>query len=127
MSCYVTSRTPESESSSTIFDNTVLSNFALAQSFEVLRRLYEGRAFICRAVLQEVRAGLESGWTCPQLRSRTRLQAVNQAITAGWLNLSDNKVDPGDQVLELRLALEYGQRFGAGESESMAIEVDPKN
>jgi predicted nucleic acid-binding protein len=121
MICSVTSRTPEPESSPIIFDNTVLSNFALAQSFEILRRLYEGRAFICRAVLQEIQAGIESGWKYPQLRSRTRLQAVNQAIEAGWLQFPDNDVDPSDEVLELRLALEYGQRFGAGEAEAMAI------
>ena len=121
MNCYVTSRMPEPESSSIIFDNTVLSNFALVQSFDVLRRLYEGRAFICRAVLQEIQAGIESGWKYPQLRSRTRLQAVNQAIEEGWLQFPNNDVNPDDEILELRLALEYGQRFGVGESEAMAI------
>lgn len=30
-------------------------------------------------------------------------------------------MNPGDEVLELRLALEYGERFGAGEAEAMAI------
>lgn len=117
----MTSRTPEPESLPIIFDNTVLSNFALAQSFEVLRRLYEGRAFICRAVLQEIQTGIESGWKYPQLRSRTRLQAVNQALEEGWLQFPDYEANPGDEVLELRLALEYGQRFGAGEAEAMAV------
>ncbi|MEQ8462403.1 hypothetical protein [Coleofasciculus sp. E1-EBD-02] len=42
---------PEPEASPIIFDNTVLSNFALVQAFDILRQLYEGRAFICRAVL----------------------------------------------------------------------------
>lgn len=100
----MTSRTPKPESLPIIFDNTVLSNFALAQSFEVLRRLYEGRAFICRAVLQEIQTGIESGWKYPQLRSRTRLQAVNQAIEEGWLQFPDYEANPGDEVLELRLA-----------------------
>lgn len=121
MSCSVTSRTPEPELSPIIFDNTVLSNFALVQSFAILRRLYEGRAFICRAVSREIQAGIESGWKYPQLRSRTRLQAVNQAIEEGWLQFPDNGVDPEDEILELRLALEYSQRFGAGEAEAMAI------
>ena len=114
MNCYVTSRTPESESLPIIFDNTVLSNFALVQSFDVLRKLYEGRAFIGRAVLQEIQAGIESGWKYPELRSRTRLQAVNQGIEDGWLQFPNNDVDPSDEVLELRLALEYSQRFGEG-------------
>lgn len=121
MICSVTSRTPEPELSPIIFDNTVLSNFALVQFFEVLRRLYEGRAFICRSVFQEIQAGIESGWKYPQLRSRTRLQAVNQALEEGWLQFPNSDVNPSDEVLELRLALEYGQRFGAGEAEAMAI------
>lgn len=61
MNYYVTSRTLDPEFLPIIFDNTVLSNFALAQSFEVLQRLYEGRAFICKAVLQEIQVGIESG------------------------------------------------------------------
>ena len=72
-------------------------------------------------MLQEIQTGIESGWKYPQLRSRTRLQAVNQAIKEGWLQFTDNDVGPGDEVLEMRLALEYGQRFGAGEAEAMAI------
>lgn len=117
----MTSRTPEPDRSPIIFDNTVLSNFALVQAFDVLRRLYEGRAFICRAVLQEIQAGIDSGWKYPWLRGRTRLQAINQALDDGWLQVPSSEVNPGDDIVELRLALEYGQRFGAGEAEAMAI------
>jgi predicted nucleic acid-binding protein len=116
----VTSPTPEPESSPIIFDNTVLSNFALVQAIDLLRRLYEGRAFICRAVWQEIQAGIDSGWKYPWLRGRTRLQAVNQALEEGWLQFPSSEVNPGEEVMELRLASEYGQRFGAGEAESMA-------
>lgn len=101
----MTSRTPKSELSPIIFDNTVLSNFALVQSFEVLRRLYLRRAFICRAVLQEIQAGIETGWKYPQLRIRTRLQVVNQAIEEGWLRFPDEDANPGDDQLQsLRLS-----------------------
>ncbi|NER38792.1 MAG: nuclease [Oscillatoria sp. SIO1A7] len=117
----MTSKTLESEFLPIIFDNTVLTNFALTQSFEILRRLYEGRAFVCKAVLQEVQAGIESGRKYPQLRSRTRLQVVNKAMEGGWLQLPNNDADPSEPVLELRLALEYSQRFGQGEAEAMAI------
>lgn len=117
----MTSRTPEAEPSPVIFDNTVLSNFALVQAFDVLRRLYEGRAFICRAVQREIQVGIESGWKYPWLRSRTRLQAINQALEDGWLRFPDDEVNPNEEVVELRLALEYSQRFGAGEAEAMAI------
>jgi predicted nucleic acid-binding protein len=112
---------PEPEASPIIFDNTVLSNFALVQAFDILRQLYEVRAFICRAVLQEIQAGIDSGWKYPWLRGRTRLQVVNQALDEGWLQIPRSEVNPGDDIGELQLALEYGQRFGAGEAEAMAI------
>lgn len=117
----MTSRTPEPNASPIIFDNTFLSNFALVQAFDLLRRLYEGKAFICSAVLQEIKAGIESGWKYPWLRGRTRLQAINQALDDGWLQIPSSEVNPGDDIVELRLALEYSQRFGAGEAEAMAI------
>lgn len=113
--------TPEPNPSPIIFDNTVLSNFALVQQFDILRRLYEGRAFICRAVQKEIESGIQSGWQDPQHRNRTRLEAINLAIKAGWLQFPNDRVDPTEEVIELRLAIEYGQRFGAGEAESMAI------
>lgn len=121
MNCYTISKTPKSESLPIIFDNTVLSNFALIQCFDVLQRLYEGRAFIGRAVLQEIQAGIESSWTSPALLSRTRLQAVNQAIEAGWLQIPIQDIDSSDKMLEIKLAWEYNEQFGAGEAEAMAI------
>lgn len=87
----MTSRTPEAELEPVIFDNTVLSNFALVQAFDVLRRLYEGRAFIGRAVQREIQAGIESGWKYSWLRSRTRLQAINQALEDGWLRFPNGR------------------------------------
>lgn len=104
-----------------IFDNTVLSNFALVQAFDLLQRLYAGRAFVCSAVFAEVRAGVESGWKYPWLHSRTRLQAVDRALESGWLRLADSETEPSDEVVEPRLTYEYSKRFGACESESMAI------
>lgn len=115
------SKTPKSESLPIIFDNTVLSNFALIQCFDVLQRLYAGRAFIGRSVLQEIQAGIESSWTSPALLSRNRLQAVNQAIEEGWLQIPIQDIDSRDKMLEIKLALEYGEQFGAGEAEAMAI------
>ncbi len=115
------SKTPDFQSLPIIFDNTVLSNFALTQCFDVLQRLYEGRAFIGRAVLREIQTGIESGWKYPKLLSRTRLQVVNQAIEAGWLQVANNDLNSRDEMLEIKLALEYGEQFGTGEAEAMAI------
>lgn len=55
------------------------------------------------------------------LRSRTRLEAVNQAITDGWLQIPPSLVNSEPEKIELQLAKDYSQRFGAGEAEAMAI------
>ncbi len=39
----------------------------------------------------------------------------------GWLQTPSDAVNPNDDAVELRLTIEYSQRFGAGESEAMAI------
>jgi predicted nucleic acid-binding protein len=117
----VTLKTLDSDPLPIIFDNTVLSNFALAQCFDLLQKLYTGRAFVCKAVLKEIEAGIESGWKYPHLKARTRLRLVQKALEDGWLKLPGNEVNPIDDVVELRLTLEYAERFGAGEAEAMAI------
>jgi len=116
----MTSKTPDNLTP-IILDNTVLSNFALVQAFDLIQKLYADRAYVGNAVMAEVQAGIESGWKYPWLHSRTRLQLVDRAIRSGWLKLPPSETNPRDEVLELRLTQEYGQRFGAGESESMAI------
>lgn len=117
----MTSKTPKLGKSPVIFDNTVLSIFALVQKFDVLRKLYQEGAFICRAVFQELQVELASGWEYPLLQSRLRLQSINQALEEGWLQLADNTTNPGNDVIELRLALMYSQQFGVGEAESIAL------
>jgi len=116
----VISRTLELGNSSIIFDKTVLGNFAQAQVMHVLRRLYSGGAFICKAFRREVQAAIASGWSYPYIQSWLRLQAVEQALEDGWLRLADEVIDERDDVVELRLALEYNQRLGMVEAESIA-------
>lgn len=115
------SKETETEASPIIFDNTVLSNFALAQVFYVLQRLYTGRAFVGKAVQREIRTGINSASTSASLRHRTKLEEINRALDDGWLQTPPDEVSPSDDAIELRLNLEYSQRFGMGESEAMAI------
>jgi predicted nucleic acid-binding protein len=117
----VKSKSTELEASPIIFDNTVLSNFALAQIFDVLQRLYTGRAFVGKAVQREIQAGIDSVSTSASLKNRTKLEEINKALEDGWLQTPSDEVNPNDDAVELRLNLEYSQRFGAGESEAMAI------
>lgn len=110
----------EPEWSPIIFDNTVLSNFALAQVFYVLKMLYSGRAFVGKAVQCEIIAGIESANdSC--FSSRTKLQEINQALQEGWMKTPSDDINPNDEAVELQLTLEYSKRFGAGESEAMGI------
>ncbi len=115
------SKSTELEASPIIFDNTVLSNFALAQVFYILQRLYTGRAFVGKAVQREIEAGINSASTSANLQNRTKLRQINQALDEGWLQTPSDAVNPNDDAVELRLTIEYSQRFGAGESEAMAI------
>ncbi len=115
------SNSTQPEASPIIFDNTVLSNFALSQVFYVLQRLYTGRAFVGKAVQREIQAGIDSVSTSANLKNRTKLDEINKALEDGWLQTPSDRVNPSDNTVELRLTLEYCQRFGAGESEAMAI------
>lgn len=114
------SKNIETEASPIIFDNTVLSNFALTQVFYVLQKLYTGRAFVGKAVQREIQAGIDSASTSANLKNRTKLEEINKALENGWLQTPSDEVNPNDDAVELRLNLEYSQRFGAGESEAMA-------
>ena len=93
--------------SAIIFDNTVLSNFPPAQILHVLRRLYPRRAFVGRAVRREIQVGTASPCNSAYLRSRAKLEAVNQAFQEGWMRSPDDEVNPKDEVVELGLSMEY--------------------
>ena len=111
----------ESEASPIIFDRTVVSNFTQAQILHVLRRLYAGRAFVSKAVRREIKAGIASSCNSASLPNRAKQQAINQALEEGWMRSPNDEVNPDDEVVELRLSIEYRKHFSAGESEAMAI------
>jgi predicted nucleic acid-binding protein len=98
-----------------IFDITVLRNFAVGKYFHALEKLYQGRAFICRSILTEVQAGIERDRQYHQLP-----QLLDRAIEESWLRFSDYEVNPNDEILELKMALEYDRIFCAGEAETIA-------
>ncbi len=115
------SKSKESEASPIIFDSAVLSNFAIAQVFHVLQRLYTGRAFVPKAVQREIQARIKGASTCASAKNLTQLEEINQALNCGWLQIPPEQVNPNDDAIELRLQLEYSKRFSMGESEAMAI------
>ncbi len=109
---------PEANNAPVIFDHSVLGNFALMGEIGLLKSLYLGRAFMCKSVLRQIQADADRGSMYPQ---RIRFQTVLQAIDDEWLKLSYDFPYTFDEVIELRLALEYGQRFGMGSAESISI------
>ena len=46
-----------------IFDTTVLSNFAVVKEVTLLKKLYAGRACTTLAVADEIRHGVNAGYT----------------------------------------------------------------
>ena len=115
------SKSQEPEASSIIFGNSVLSNLALAQVFEILPQLYTGIAFVTKTIQEEIRAGINSASTYASSQNRTKLWAINQGLDDGWLQTPPDEINPNDNAVELRLTLEYEKKFSAGESETMAI------
>lgn len=107
--------------SSIIFDDTVLSNLTLTQILYVIRRLYAARAFIGKATRREIQAGIRSNCNFTRLRNQTKLQTVDQAIQEGWMQITDDEINSSNQVVELRLCIEYSKLFSTAESEAMAI------
>jgi predicted nucleic acid-binding protein len=113
--------TTEPEASPIIFTYSVLSNFAQMQIFHVLRRLYSGRAFISKAVRREIKARIGSSYDSAYLSHHTKQQAINEALQEDWMRSPDDGINPDDEVVELRLCMEYKKRFSVGESEAIAI------
>ena len=112
---------PEPESSFIIFDHTVLSIFAVFMVMDILDHLYKGRAFISQVVWNAIKAEGDVSVQDSLEHSRIIFQAVNQALSEGWLQVPNKNVKPGEKVTELPLVLEFCQYFGRGMSESMAL------
>ena len=69
-----------------IFDNCVLSNFAMSDSLEIIRTLYGKSACITDFVAAENMKGIAQG--------HKGLAAVRQALQDGWLKEITLKVKP---------------------------------
>lgn len=91
-----------------VFDNCVLSNFALSGSLDVIRALYGKRAYITDFVAAENMKGIAHGYS--------GLTAVRDALADGWLRevTLQGKIEK-DIFESLSVSL------GVGESSSMAV------
>ena len=91
-----------------IFDNCVLSNFALSDSLDIIKRLYASSAYITDFVAAENLTGIQKG--------HGRLKDINNAIREGWI---EEIALSGDE--EKRLFEYLAVSLGFGEASAIAI------
>lgn len=91
-----------------IFDNCVLSNFALSGSLDIIRVLYGNKAYITDFVAAENMKGITQGYN--------GLAAIRQALLDGWLQETTLNGKAEKDIFE---ALSVS--LGLGEASSMAV------
>jgi len=91
-----------------IFDSCVISNFAITDALRILKRLYEGRAYLTDFVYVEIIRGIQSG--------NEKLEVISLALRDGWLKETTLK-GKEEKILFERLSLS----LGAGEASCIAV------
>ncbi|MEW6215673.1 MAG: DUF3368 domain-containing protein [Nitrospirota bacterium] len=91
-----------------IFDNCVISNFALSESIHIIRRLYENTSFVTNFVVAENMKGIIKGYS--------ELTKIREAIGEGWLK---EVILEGQEEKNLFESLSVS--LGLGEASSLAI------
>jgi predicted nucleic acid-binding protein len=94
-----------------IFDSCVLSNFALADAFLIVERLYAHSAFITAFVAAEILRGIQKG--------HSGLERVQAAQRAGWIK--EINLAPGT---EKSLFETLSLPLGLGEASAIAAAVN---
>ncbi len=92
----------------TVFDNCVLTNFALSDSLDIVKKLYADESYITNYVVVENMKGLLKGYL--------RLAKLKDALEEGWLRevtLKSKKEKALFETLSISL--------GIGESSSIAV------
>jgi predicted nucleic acid-binding protein len=91
-----------------IFDNCVLSNFALTESMAILISLYERRAYVSDLVLLENLRGIQKG--------HDLLSAIPKGIEEGWMRRVSIRGEKERRTFE-----SLSTSLGAGGASSIAI------
>lgn len=98
-----------------IFDNIVLSNFALIEQLAILEKLYSRRACTSLSVVDEIRRGIVAGYAGLQ-----SLEYILRPLSpTGWLKVLDFETSR-----EQTLFIELTSTFGAGEAACLALAVE---
>lgn len=98
-----------------IFDNTVLSNFAITERLSLLHTLYSSRACTTLMVVEEIWRGLEAGYTDLQ-----PLENILEPLSAtGWMEVLDL-----DSDIEQSLYLKLLSTLDSGEAACLALAAE---
>ncbi len=101
--------TPECTESGTVFDTTVLSNFACIGQLDRLKQPYAGRAWTTLMVVEEIQRGVEAGYS--------GLEVIRRSLApAGWLAVTAPQT-PEEQSLYVDLL----PTLGSGEASCLAM------
>lgn len=97
-----------------VFDNTVLSNFAVVDRISLLEQRYRDKACTTLMVVEEVEKGLHAGYE--------HLLSVEQALSpphaTGWLH-----VFPLESDEEQAQYIELSSSLGPGEAACLAVTI----
>lgn len=93
-----------------IFNTTALSNFAAANSIHLLATRYDGVGFTTVEVGQELKQGVESGYTY--------LDIVYQELNTNWLRI----LGP-TSTIEHRLRTELDKTIDSGEASCLVLAI----
>ena len=101
----------------TIFDTTVLSNFAAVGRLDLLMERYHGCAFTTVDVADELRKGVKAGYAYLELA----LADIDTADQESWI-----RVLVPQSISERRLRARFDDRLDAGEASCLALAVTRK-
>lgn len=90
-----------------IFDNCVLSNFAMSDSLYVIKRLYSNTAYVTNLVMAENLRGI--------IKGHRELAHIREAVKEGWLK----EITP-DSTEEKTLFESLSVSLGFGEASAIA-------
>lgn len=98
-----------------VFDNTVLSNFALADQLSILESLYRGRACTTLMVVEEIWRGIEAGYT-----NLLPLESILHPLSpSGWMDIFELTSDR-----EQTLFIDLLSTLDSGEAACLALAVE---
>lgn len=89
-----------------IFDNCVLSNFALVNNLDIIRLLYKRKVYVTNFVLAKNLKGIHSGYDA--------LKFARKSVTKGWINTITIQTEKETSLFEtLSISLGLGEALSS--------------